>query len=72
MKETIIAVAVIAAAILFSGGVPWAGAQRTGPWQIAAAGPFVWRLNTATGEVVMCTFYGISGDQPRCLITLNP
>ena len=57
MKGTIIAAVVIAAAILFSGGVPWVEAQRTGPWQMqvsASQALAAWRINTMTGDMELC------------------
>ena len=57
LKGTIIAAAVIAAAILISAGIPWAEeAQPTGPWQMMGTlkHDHAWRINTATGEMELC------------------
>ena len=72
MKGTIIAAVVIAAAILFGGGVPWVEAQRTGPWQVqVSASPFAaWRINTMTGEFERCETDGV--NFMRCVKMPSP
>ena len=73
MKEIIVAAAVIAAAILISGGVPWVEAQRPGPWQMQVPGSTAlsaWRMNTATGEMERCDLF--QGDAPTCTKMPNP